>query len=228
MISTRLLAFVLLLSTAFPAGAEETTRVQVSADNVVHDEKSGKVTYTGNVVVIRGTMQIISDMLVISRGEETVAATITATGKPLQFSNSGDGQTLSGDADTAVYRVQEKQLELRGTPIRFNSVDENGERLSGSASNADYDMQDARIRMSGSVRFTQSAKGDRKAVTGTSSKADYDMNAKLLVLSGGAIVRQDGNTVTNDRIVFNMKESLILAGQKAGARERVETILELE
>jgi lipopolysaccharide transport protein LptA len=63
---------------------------------------------------------------------------------------------------------------------------------------------------------------------GTSSKADYDMNRKLLVLSGDATVQQDGNTVMNDRIVFNLQESVITAGARANAKKRVETLLELE
>ena len=82
--------------------------------------------------------------------------------------------------------------------------------------------------MTGSVRFTQSGNGDKKPLTGTSHNADYDMNARVLILSGNAVVQQEGNTVRNDRIVFNMEESVILAGEKANARERVETVLELE
>ena len=54
------------------------------------------------------------------------------------------------------------------------------------------------------------------------------MERKLLVLSGNAILRQEGNTVRNDRIVFNLKESVITAGARANAKERVETLLELE
>ena len=228
MFSTRLFAFTLLLTIALPAVAEEKTRVQVSADNVEHDETTGKVTYTGNVIVTRGAMQIVSDSLVISRDEQAGAGTITATGTPLQFTNSGDGQTLSGNADTAVYRIQEQQLELRGAPIRFESVDARGQKLNGSARSADYDMERSRIVMTGSVRFTQSGNGDKKPLTGTSHNADYDMNARVLILSGNAVVQQEGNTVRNDRIVFNMEESVILAGEKANARERVETVLELE
>jgi lipopolysaccharide export system protein LptA len=203
--------------------------VRVSADNVVHDEASGKVTYTGNVEVTRGDMRILSDSLVISRGDEGSGdGIITASGNPLRFMNSGDGQTVSGNADTAVYRIRQKQLELRGAPIRFQSVDARGQQLRGSAREADYDMERSRIRMSGAVNFTQTPGGGRKPVTGTSSRADYDINGKQLVLSGDATVQQDGNTVNNDRIVFNMKDAVITAGQKADARQRVETVLELE
>ena len=54
------------------------------------------------------------------------------------------------------------------------------------------------------------------------------MNRKLLVLSGDATLQQQGNTVRNDRIVFNLKDSIITAGARANAKERVETLLELE
>ena len=78
------------------------------------------------------------------------------------------------------------------------------------------------------MRFRQTPAGDDQPIMGTSSKADYDMNRKLLVLSGDATVQQDGNTVMNDRIVFNLQESVITAGARANAKKRVETLLELE
>jgi lipopolysaccharide transport protein LptA len=113
--------------------------------------------------------------------------------------------------------------------MNFESVNTQGERLQGSATEAYYDMTSSRLQMSGSpVRFIQTPTGDEKPITGTSSNADYDMERKLLVLSGNAILRQEGNTVRNDRIVFNLKESVITAGARANAKERVETLLELE
>jgi lipopolysaccharide export system protein LptA len=209
--------------------AEEKSAVRVEADNVVHDEATGKVTYSGNVVVIRGEMQLLSDTLVITRDSNTGQGIITATGDPLKFLSNSEGQRVSGDASTATYQVNSKQLELRGSPMHFESVDARGQKLNGSASEARYDMEASFLTMSGApVRFRQTPVGDDQPIMGTSSQADYDMNRKLLVLSGDATVQQDGNTVRNDRIVFNLKESVITAGARANARERVETLLELE
>ena len=152
-----------------------------------------------------------------------------ATGEPLQFLSNSEGQMVRGDASTATYQVDSRQLELRGSPMNFESVDASGQKLNGSASKARYDMESSFLSMSGSpVRFRQTPAGDDQPIMGTSSKADYDMNRKLLVLSGDATVQQDGNTVMNDRIVFNLQESVITAGARANAKKRVETLLELE
>ncbi len=229
MSSSRFTLLLLLLALPLLPVAEEKTAVRVEADNVVHDEASGKVTYSGNVVVTRGEMQLLSDTLVITRDSNTGEGIITATGEPLKFLSNSEGQTVSGDASTATYQVDSRQLELSGSPMHFESVDARGQKLNGSASEARYDMEASFLSMSGSpVRFRQTAAGDEQPVTGSSSQADYDMNRKLLVLSGDATVQQDGNTVRNDRIVFNLRDSVITAGARANARERVETLLELE
>ena len=229
MSSNRLTLLLLLLVLPLLTVAEEKSPVRVEADNVVHDEATGKVTYSGNVVVTRGEMQLLSDTLVITRDRNTGEGIITATGEPLQFLSNSEGQMVRGDASTATYQVDSRQLELRGSPMNFESVDSSGQKLNGSASEARYDMESSFLSMSGSpVRFRQTPAGDDQPIMGTSSKADYDMNRKLLVLSGDATVQQDGNTVMNDRIVFNLQESVITAGARANAKKRVETLLELE
>ena len=229
MSSIRLTLLLLLLVLPLLPVAEEKSAVRVEADNVVHDEATGTVTYSGNVVVTRGEMQLQSDTLVINRDSNTGEGIITATGNPLKFQSNSEEQMVSGDASTATYQVDSRQLELQGSPMHFESVDARGQKLNGSAREARYDMEASFLSMSGSpVRFRQTATADKQPVTGTSSQADYDMNRKLLVLSGDATVQQDGNTVRNDRIVFNLKESVITAGARANARERVETLLELE
>jgi lipopolysaccharide export system protein LptA len=228
MFSSRLIAPLLLLIPLLSV-ANEKNAVRVEADNVVHDEATGRITYTGNVIVTREGMELLSDNLVIRRDDETGEGIITASGEPLKFTNSGEEQTVRGDASTAIYRVDSRQLELQGSPMNFESVNTQGEKLQGSATEAHYDMTSSRLQMSGSpVRFIQTPTGDEKPITGTSTNADYDMERKLLVLSGNAILRQEGNTVRNDRIVFNLKESVITAGARANAKERVETLLELE
>jgi lipopolysaccharide export system protein LptA len=229
MSSSKFTTLLLLLLLPLLSVAEEKNAVRVEADNVVHDEASGKVTYSGNVVVIRGEMQLMSDTLVISRDSDTGEGIITATGDPLKFLSNSEGQMVRGDASTAIYQVDTRQLELQGSPMNFESVDARGQKLFGSASEARYDMESSLLSMSGSpVRFRQTPTGDDQPIMGTSSKADYDMVRKLLVLSGDATVQQNGNTVRNDRIVFNLKESIITAGAKANAKERVKTLLELE
>mgnify|MGYP000688777413 FL=1 len=229
MSSNRLTLLLLLLVLPLLTVAEEKSPVRVEADNVVHDEATGKVTYSGNVVVTRGEMQLLSDTLVITRDRNTGEGIITATGEPQQFLSNSEGQMVRGDASTATYQVDSRQLELRGSPMNFESVDASGQKLNGSASEARYDMESSFLSMSGSpVRFRQTPAGDDQPIMGTSSKADYDMNRKLLVLSGDATVQQDGNTVMNDRIVFNLQESVITAGARANAKKRVETLLELE
>ena len=158
MSSNRLTLLLLLLVLPLLTVAEEKSPVRVEADNVVHDEATGKVTYSGNVVVTRGEMQLLSDTLVITRDRNTGEGIITATGEPLQFLSNSEGQMVRGDASTATYQVDSRQLELRGSPMNFESVDASGQKLNGSASEARYDMESSFLSMSRALQ-TDASRG---------------------------------------------------------------------
>ena len=47
-------------------------------------------------------------------------------------------------------------------------------------------------------------------------------------MTGDARIEQDGSNVTNDRIIFDLKQMTAIAGKKANASERVHTTIRLE
>jgi lipopolysaccharide export system protein LptA len=102
----RLLALVLLLL-AFPAGAEKADRdkpTELEANKMSADEVRRLNIFDGNVVLVKGTMRVLADRIVVRQDAEGFQYA-TATGKPVRFRQKQDprppekeGVWLDGEA----------------------------------------------------------------------------------------------------------------------------------
>lgn len=97
---------------ALPADREQP--IQLSADAGTYDEKSGTMTYRGNVVVIQGHLRIQADLLQITRDAEGNLARATATGKPARFQDLPDEKRglVQGEAEEVVYEPRDGRVQL--------------------------------------------------------------------------------------------------------------------
>lgn len=87
----------------------------IEADQVEFDFRTGKRTYTGNVVVVQGTLKITGDKLVVqydSNGQQIETA--TSWGNPATFKQRPDGKTddVYGEGDTIVMNQLKNTLTL--------------------------------------------------------------------------------------------------------------------
>jgi lipopolysaccharide export system protein LptA len=76
------------------------------------------------------------------------------------------------------------------------------------------------------VRFRHLSDDDGKEVTGQSERAEYDLDKEVLTLIGNAKLNQEGDTVTSDKIVYDMKTQVARAGASAQGSERVRTVIQ--
>ena len=225
---TLVLTLMLLASTQLHA--EMKLPVNISADSVEHDDSTASILYSGNVKLTQGEISLLCDQLQLSRDKENNSL-ITATGNPVIFQQSGIDGVTKGKASVVTYHVKQRLLKLKGEPLQFQHQDQEGNHTSGDALVAEYDMNSERIKMSGApihIKHTKKSSGDEPPLSGEARNIDYEIKKELLVMTGSARIEQDGNIVTNDRMIFDLKQMTVVAGKKANARERVHTTIRLE
>jgi lipopolysaccharide transport protein LptA len=222
------LALMLFASTQLQA--ELKLPVNISADSVEHDDSAASILYSGNVKLTQGEISLFCDQLQLTRDQENNSL-ITATGNPVIFQQSGIKGVTKGKASIVTYHVKQRLLKLNGKPLQFQHQDLEGNRTSGDALTADYDLHSERIKISGEpihIKHTKKSSGNEPPLTGEARNIDYDIKKERLIMTGNARIEQDGSMVTNDRIIFDLKKMIAIAGKKANASERVHTTIRLE
>lgn len=113
----KLLAVVTLCLVSGPLMAlkdDVTKPVRINADTVVFNKAKGLAVYSGNVVIVQGSLQIRAWEITIQAPRNTIQS-ITAKGSPVQFQQTmDDGKVAKGKANLVRYLVPQKQLYLDG------------------------------------------------------------------------------------------------------------------
>ncbi len=224
------LFLTLMLFASSQLQAELKLPVNISADSVEHDDSTASILYSGNVKLTQGEISLLCDQLQLTRDKENNSL-ITATGDPVIFQQSGIEGVTKGKASVVTYHVKERLLKLKGEPLQFQHQDKEGSHTSGDALAAEYDMNSEQINMSGApihIKHSKKSSGGDPPLTGEARNIDYDIKKEHLIMTGSARIEQDGSMVTNDRIIFDLKQMTAIAGKKASASERVHTTIRLE
>ncbi|WP_022951893.1 lipopolysaccharide transport periplasmic protein LptA [Leucothrix mucor] len=109
-----ILALLIASAPSMALKNDVTQPVRINADNVVFNKSKGLATYSGNVVIIQGSLQLRAWEIVIQAPNNTIR-TITAKGNPVQFQQTmDDGKVAKGQARLIRYQVEEKRLFLDG------------------------------------------------------------------------------------------------------------------
>ena len=89
--------------------------MQISADEVVYEQKVDTVTYRGNVRINQGTLKIIAHQVTAELEDDRVVR-LTATGEPAYYSQQlkADQARMQADARTIVYHTQDELVDLKG------------------------------------------------------------------------------------------------------------------
>lgn len=109
-LSRLLLTGVLLYSvcgSVWALSSDRTKPIQIEADHADINEKTGKSIYTGNVVVVQGSLRITATLLTVYT-QDKVFNKMISTGNPTTFRQRPDGK----DQDVV---GQGKRIEYLGT-----------------------------------------------------------------------------------------------------------------
>ncbi len=86
--------------------------VQVTADSASYNQKSGVAIYTGNVVVIQGSMHLWADQLQVQTDANGKIDTAHATGNPARYEQIQDPQKGPVTAHALIIDYDVKQDEI--------------------------------------------------------------------------------------------------------------------
>ncbi|RVU86145.1 lipopolysaccharide transport periplasmic protein LptA [Leucothrix sargassi] len=121
-----IIAFTLILfSTPSMALRDDVTKpVKIEADTIVFNKAKGFGKYSGNVVIVQGSLQIRAADIEISAPNSQIKL-ITAKGSPVRFQQTmDDGKVAKGQANLLRYAVDEKKLVLDGSATLSQNNDQ--------------------------------------------------------------------------------------------------------
>ncbi|MDO5686618.1 MAG: lipopolysaccharide transport periplasmic protein LptA [Neisseria sp.] len=131
------LSTLLLLALSAPLFAAEADRnqpVHIEADNASFAKSNEETEFTGDVVVVQGSLNIRADKVNATRNQQTGGQYIVATGKPVHFRQDmdekrpdGKPQVVKGHADQATFDSLKNTVVLTGNAF----IDREGDTVTG-------------------------------------------------------------------------------------------------
>lgn len=123
---SRYLVLLMWLATSSSAMALSTDIKQplrISADTVVFNKAKGTAVYSGNVVIIQGSLQIRAWEINISAPKNAIN-TMSAKGSPAIFQQTmDDGKVAKGSSKLIRYFVKQKKMTLDGDAVLTQNND---------------------------------------------------------------------------------------------------------
>ncbi|PCK09522.1 MAG: lipopolysaccharide transport periplasmic protein LptA [Alteromonadaceae bacterium] len=145
---TLAIAILFLINTsAWALKTDSQQSVKINAGNTEFDIRTGTTTFSGEVIMQQGSMQISADTL-ITYGKLNNTTKIIATGRPARFTQipAVDAAPVVAIANRIEYHVDKKTLSL----IDNASLDQDGVSLSGKK--IEYDVSRAIVKAGDNVK----------------------------------------------------------------------------
>ena len=140
-----IIALFILGSSAlsFARQSDREKPIDVRADSSEFDEKSGRQTLSGNVLITQGTMQISADFIAITL-ENNELRKIEGRGSPINFEQENEaGEIMQGQAKEIIYDA------VTGTLILQGGASLNQPRQSLSSEKITFDAQTQKVSAEG-------------------------------------------------------------------------------
>ena len=133
-------------SLALPGDKYETIRGR--AANLAIDNKTGVATYSGNVNIQQGSLNIIADSLIVHRNAQGDVEKMVASGSPARFKQQPEPEkgVITASAKSITYTPAKEHLLL----VENASLEQDGSVMSGAT--IDYDLVKELLRASGNTQ----------------------------------------------------------------------------
>lgn len=140
---------------AWALASDRNQPITIEADQGTLDQKNQVTTFSGNVVMAQGTLNIRAGK-VTAKKDHSGNQSVDATGSPVTFSQQmDDGQTVRGQADHVQYTSSTGVVTLSGNA----RVERGGDRARGAL--ISYNMRTAVYSVSG----VKGAKGASRRIS---------------------------------------------------------------
>jgi len=151
-----------------------------------------------------------------------LTALLGAMGSPAFAKSSDRGQTMQIGADETDYATDDSRpsLLIGNVIITQGTLDVR----SGRAEVTQRNGQPVRVVLTGGRVQLKQQLDNGGWVTAMADKVDYDLNAEVATLTGNVQLQQSGtqaNTLTGQRVVYNMKTGRMNAGEPGKSRVNI-------
>ncbi|MEM7220164.1 MAG: lipopolysaccharide transport periplasmic protein LptA [Pseudomonadota bacterium] len=98
---------------ALPEDADQPIRI--TADELVYEDKLDRATYTGDVQINQGSVEIRADRVTVELEDEKIVR-VRAEGEPAYYSQQlkAGEERMNADARVIVYHTSDERVDLRG------------------------------------------------------------------------------------------------------------------
>jgi lipopolysaccharide export system protein LptA len=170
LVKAALVGLVSVVSTSIWAlPSDRTQPISLVADRFNFNEKTGAMTYSGNVVVEQGTMKLQAASILANLNSRKEVSTITATGSPTRFQQqvSANKGLAKGQANKIVYNAETGILTLSGNAM----LEQDGASIKGATLR--YSMNKGDIEAIGTPNTSGSSSGRVQIVIPPSSSKSF-------------------------------------------------------
>lgn len=156
------------LALALPTDRDQP--IQVSADSAKFNEKTGIATYTGNVVIIQGSLEIRSAEIIITTDRNGHVSAISAMGNPAQLQQKTDPKKgpVYAEAARIDYDAKKEIATLTGNA----SLKQDGASFQGASITLNSQTQEVDAKGDGKSRVMLTLPPSLRDNTPLSGKAD--------------------------------------------------------
>lgn len=135
------LLFAVLASRGLALPDDRNQAIEITAERALRDEKAGYTVYTGDVILVQGSLRIEAERLTIFHDSEA-ANRIVATGSPATLSQQPeiDKALVTARAGRIIYEKTQERVLLRENAM----IEQDGAVVSGES--IDYFMTEQRVR----------------------------------------------------------------------------------
>lgn len=144
LIATLLLGLFCTSSWALPSDKEQP--IHISADSAKLDQKKRVATYSGNVTLKQGSLEITASQIIVHVNEADKVETMEAKGNPARYQQkpAEDQNTISAQANRILYTLSSENLLLLENAFLEQK---NGASISGNR--IDYDIRKEIMKAAG-------------------------------------------------------------------------------
>ncbi|MBK8187144.1 MAG: lipopolysaccharide transport periplasmic protein LptA [Cellvibrio sp.] len=148
-----IVSLVLLTGSASALPDDKYETIRGRANNLTIDNKTGVATYTGNVNIQQGSLNIVAENLKIHRNAEGDIEKMIALGNPARFQQQPEAEKgiITASAKSITYLPATEHLVLEENA----SVEQDGSIMSGAT--IDYDLIKEIMKASGNIEQTGSS-----------------------------------------------------------------------
>lgn len=141
------------------AGAQS-GRLTIESDSISYDADTGNSIFEGNVVIVRGSLELKADSVEHYKDEQQ-GDYIVANGTPVQFTYHVPERDLvtKGFSDHSVYRFESHEIQLVGNVV----------------------LQDDRTKLRAQEAIYNTETGEMRAISGSSEEQEGRMKSTIVI-----------------------------------------------